>query len=60
MAETISSNAEGVGSVPAPVAKIPTCLMAKIPKQTNKKPKHKKQKQYCKKLSKDLRKGPHQ
>jgi len=33
VAETMSSNAEGVGSVPAPVAKIPTCLMAKIPKK---------------------------
>ena len=59
MAETMSSNAEGVGSVPAPGANIPTCLMAKI--HNNKKnPKHKIQKQYCNKFSKDLRKDPHQ
>ena len=36
VAETMSSNAEGVGSVPAPGANIPTCLMAKIQQQQKK------------------------
>ena len=44
----LPSTAEGTGSIPDREAKIPTCLMAQNPK-------HKQQKQYYNKFSKDLK-----
>lgn len=50
--KTLSSNAEGVGSIPGEIAKIPHTSW---PKKQNIK-----QKQYCNKFSKDFKKSPHQ
>ena len=51
MVKTLSSNAEGVGSIPGQGAKIPH---ASWPKNQNIK-----QKQYCNKFNKDFKNGPH-
>ena len=52
MVKTSPSKAEGEGSIPGGVAKIPH---ASRPKNQNIK-----QKQYCNKFSKDFSNGPHQ
>ena len=44
---------EGYGFNPCLGSQDPTCLMAK-------KPEHRQQKQYCNKLNKDFKNGPHQ
>ena len=52
MVKTSSSSARGAGLIPGPGARIPHALQ---PKNQNIE-----QKQYCSKLNKDFKNGPHQ